>query len=137
MRPGPRISIRVMLLVVLACGIAAWIGRGWLRPRRLVGQRFALIGAIDIDRDGTDDRDRLKDLIRGEGGLIDYDLPPVGVATGKIGPITAYYVTDERFSRAVASARYLATKKAAINEARINAVRPLPIGRLLSRIGAN
>ena len=38
--------------------------------------RFALIGKIDVNRDGKDDRQDLKRMIEDAGGIVDYDLPP-------------------------------------------------------------
>ena len=38
--------------------------------------RFALIGKIDVNRDGKDDRQDLKRMIEDAGGVVDYDLPP-------------------------------------------------------------
>src|SRR5262249_10720873 len=60
--------------------------------------RFALIGKIDVNRDGRDDREELKRMIQEAGGVIDFDLPPpwVGKETGKITPQIDWYVTDER-----------------------------------------
>src|SRR5271165_3127392 len=37
--------------------------------------RFALIGKIDVNRDGKDDRLDLKRMIEEAGGIVDYDLP--------------------------------------------------------------
>ena len=42
-------------------------------------QRFALMGKIDVNRDGKDDRADLIRLIEQSGGMIEYDLPPPGV----------------------------------------------------------
>ena len=59
-------------------------------------QRFALIGKIDMDRDGRDDREDLKRMIRAAGGIIDYDLPVLGTETGRITPLTSWYIVDTR-----------------------------------------
>ena len=39
-------------------------------------QRFDLIGKIDINRDGKDDRGDLIRMIEASGGVVEYDLPP-------------------------------------------------------------
>ena len=67
MRPSLRISIRLMLMVVLACCLAAWLGRGWASNPRVDSRAYEVIAGclakpIDIDRDGRDDRDRVKAL---------------------------------------------------------------------------
>ena len=62
--------------------------------------RFALIGKIDVNRDGKDDREDLKRLIEEAGGVVDYDLPPpgygLGQPQGKLTPRISWYVTDQR-----------------------------------------
>ena len=60
--------------------------------------RFALVGKIDVNRDGRDDREELKRMIQEAGGVVDFDLPPVdlGKETGKLTPRIDWYVTDDR-----------------------------------------
>jgi hypothetical protein len=85
-------------------------------------QRFALMGKIDVNRDGRDDRLDLIRLIEQSGGMIEYDLPPPGVdrtpgrlaverayarlgeqvptptgrASGRITPLCRAYILDSR-----------------------------------------
>ncbi|MBX6313282.1 MAG: hypothetical protein IRY99_10270 [Isosphaeraceae bacterium] len=61
-------------------------------------RRFALIGKMDMDRDGRDDREDLKRLIRQSGGIVEYDLPPAGVGreAGTPSGLISWYVIDER-----------------------------------------
>jgi len=85
-------------------------------------QRFALVGKLDINRDGKDDRAELIRMIEAAGGVIEYDLPPPGVdrgagqaavaraftrlgepvpasvgrASGRISGLAYAYVTDKR-----------------------------------------
>ncbi len=42
-------------------------------------QRFALVGKLDINRDGRDDRADVIRMIEASGGVVEYDLPPPGV----------------------------------------------------------
>ena len=60
--------------------------------------RFALIGKIDINRDGKDDRADLKRMIEAAGGIVDYDLPPpeAGKEWGKLTGRDAWYIFDDR-----------------------------------------
>jgi len=106
-------------------------------------QRFALIGKIDMDRDGKDDREDLKRMIKSSGGIIDYDLPVLGTETGKITPLTSWYIVDERdtLRPATFEARrqsgsedkaFLDKKTAAIQLARSEGVRPMSIDRILA-----
>ena len=38
--------------------------------------RFALVGKMDVNRDGRDDRQELRRMIEEAGGSVDFDLPP-------------------------------------------------------------
>jgi hypothetical protein len=110
--------------------------------------RFALIGKIDVNRDGKDDRQDLKRMIEDAGGIVDYDLPPpeYGKPSGKLTARIAWYVTDERTplrdyfqSRSDASiaaqTQFEKAKGEAIKEARAEGIRPMPVGRLLAYLG--
>jgi hypothetical protein len=50
------------------------VGWSYDHPRR-----FALIGKLDINRDGRDDRGDLIRMIEASGGVVEFDLPPPGV----------------------------------------------------------
>lgn len=109
--------------------------------------RFALIGRIDINRDGVDDRGDLIRMIEAAGGIVDYDLPPpeVGKESGKLTGKDAWYVTDERrplqdvYQPKIVTANetgdHLKRKTEALREARLNGVRPMPVERLLPFLG--
>ena len=111
--------------------------------------RFALIGKIDVNRDGKDDREDLKRMIEDAGGIVDYDLPPPEVGTrsrASSPPRISWYVIDERMplretylsrSDASVAAQSLFEKRKgeAIKEARLEGIRPMPIGRLLAYLG--
>jgi hypothetical protein len=142
-----RLSLRGFLAIIAACGIIAWLARGWLLPNRLPGQRFALVGPIDIDRDGRDDRGRLKWMILRNGGTVDFDLSPpwVGKETGKLSPRIDWYVTDGRlplrdidFSCSEPMVKMRSELSARVGEvtkeARLDGIRPMPIERLLKVI---
>jgi hypothetical protein len=109
--------------------------------------RFALVGKIDVNRDGVDDRADLKRMIEAAGGIVDYDLPPphVGKESGKLTGRDAWYVIDERPSLreqfanvkiSLADSETFDKKKSeVIKEAKLNGVRPMPIERLLPYLG--
>ncbi len=109
-------------------------------------ERFALIGKIDVDRDGVDDRENLKRMIQAAGGVVDYDLPPPGAGreTGELSGSTSWYVLDDRDPirpSGLASLEglddqdYLKKRGEMIQEARLNGVRPISIERLLAYLG--
>jgi len=110
--------------------------------------RFALIGKIDVNRDGKDDREDLKRMIQDAGGQVDYDLPPPGYGneSGKLTARDAWYVIDERAplrerfeaksDRAVAEqAKFEVKRGQVIKQARAEGIRPMPIQRLLAYLG--
>lgn len=111
--------------------------------------KFALIGRIDVNRDGVDDRADLKRMIEQAGGIVDFDLPPPGEGKeyGKISGSDAWYVVDERDPladvlhenpkniTAAENADFLRKQTEAVREARLNGVRPMPIERLLPYLG--
>jgi hypothetical protein len=107
-------------------------------------REFALIGKIDIDRNGFDDRADLKRMIESRGGKVVYDLPPpgVGVESGVLTPSCSYYVIDnskpiragveEKAGATDAEEQAFAQKKTkALEEARLSGVRAISLERLL------
>ena len=110
--------------------------------------RFALVGKIDVNRDGKDDRLELKRMIEEAGGTVDFDLPPaeLGKEIGALTPRIDWYVIDDRSPLREAFATKNATTEVSqeklnkrvgevTKEARLNGIRPLPIGRLLAFLG--
>lgn len=110
--------------------------------------RFALVGKIDVNRDGRDDRAELKRMIQEAGGTVDFDLPPpdLGKESGTLSPRIDWYVTDDRMplrdtynkqSTSVEVAQEVLNKRvgAVIKEARLNGIRPMTIERLLAFLG--
>ena len=97
--------------------------------------RFALIGKIDVNRDGNDDRDELKRVIEEAGGVIEFELPPpdVGKEIGVLTPRIDWYVTDDGTQLPAGPlAQRIST---VIKEARLDGIRPMPIKRLLAFLG--
>jgi len=65
---------------------------------------FALVGKIDTNGDGIDDREAVKALIKQNGGLVTLDLPPGAVLKGKLSLDTRYMVMGEDFKGSSAKA---------------------------------
>ena len=112
------------------------------------GVTYALIGKIDINRDGRDDREDLKRLIQSSGGEVVYDLPPAGLGTpiGELTPLTDWYVIDDRKPIYLGSEQNLnpsadeieafeKAKSKALDTARLSGVQPKRIGLLLEALG--
>lgn len=112
-------------------------------------QRFALIGKIDMNRDGRDDRADLKRLIAAAGGVVDFDhpLPSDGQPQGELNPLISYYIIDERDPirtpsnmRSVreldqSALSFAQDKTELMRQAREFGIRPLPVERLLDSLG--
>jgi hypothetical protein len=112
-------------------------------------QRYALIGKIDINRDGRDDRADLIRLIQASGGQVTYDLPPPGVGkeTGELTGQISRYVIDERETFGGLGGRAIppefSPEEQRFNEKRTEAVRkadllgisPISIQQLLPSLG--
>jgi hypothetical protein len=104
--------------------------------------RFALVGKIDVNGDGNDDRIEVKRMIKDSGGIIAFDLPPpeVGEETGKLTSRIDWYVIDDRTplrdappSRSAQSlpeqAKIERRMGEVVKEARLNGIRPLRLGQ--------
>ncbi|MCH8828808.1 MAG: hypothetical protein IID45_04445 [Planctomycetes bacterium] len=59
-------------------------------------EHFALAGMMDIDGDGESDRQRIRDLISLNGGIIDAEVTEDGTRTGQMTINTKYLVLGER-----------------------------------------
>ena len=97
----PRLGIRHWMAIVLCVGLSLpGLRRILTRSPELdiLSSRFALIGKIDANRDGTDDRAAFKRVIEAAGGSVDYDLPAPedGQEVGKLAPRIDWYVVDDR-----------------------------------------
>jgi peptidoglycan hydrolase CwlO-like protein len=111
--------------------------------------QFALIGKMDVNRDGKDDRQELKRMIEDAGGIVAYDLPPieVGKESGKMSARIDWYVTDNRiplrdsggYTKTDSGLKNQSELQArmgdVIKEARLEGVRPMEIGKLLNYLG--
>lgn len=112
-------------------------------------ERFALIGKMDMNRDGKDDRADLKRLIEASGGIIEYDLPPPGAGreSGQLSSLCKFYVVDERPPLTIQARNrtgpseeekeFFKKQTEAMREARSLGVHPIAIEDLLTYLGYN
>ncbi|MCY2936162.1 MAG: hypothetical protein NT172_18600, partial [Planctomycetota bacterium] len=108
-------------------------------------QKFALIGALDLDQDGKDDRTDLKRMVSSAGGVVTYDLKLENgkeVEVGKLSGQIAWYVDDDRPMTAQqlrelsqAERDFLQRRNEVLREARSLGIRPLPLTRLPGVLG--
>ncbi len=109
--------------------------------------RFAVLGKIDLNRDGKDDRAELKRMIEEAGGAVEYDLPPpdVGEESGVLRPLIDWYVTDDRQplrnagpqneAELLSQAKFAERVRKVVKEARLDGIRPMSLGKLLAYLG--
>ncbi len=108
-------------------------------------QQFALIGPLDIDRDGKDDRSDIRQMIASSGGTVAYDLQLVAgeiVEDGKLSARIAWYVDDDRDltpeqlrSMTEAQRDFIQRKNEVLREARSLGIRPMPLTRMPGTLG--
>lgn len=99
------------------------------------GEGFAIIGFIDIDGDGYDDREMVRDLVRMNGGRIDAEDDPTQKTpkqTGELTRETRYLIVGKPSdTKEIVEGAW--TKM--INDARQMGVRELTLDKFLDQIG--
>jgi hypothetical protein len=138
------------IIVLVALGLTAF-KYALRRPSHpaILFKRFALVGRIDLNRDNQDDRQELKQIIEEAGGIVEFDFPPpdLGQQSGTLSNRIDWYVIDNRVplrevrssnSESVVVGRPDFQKRMSelLKEARLDGIRPMPIERLLSLLGA-
>jgi len=114
-------------------------------------KEFALIGKIDMNRDGRDDRADLVRLIQAAGGEVVYDVPPPGIPPairgGEMNADITWYVVDEREpilspgnrqevdELTAAEEQFHQERTQAISNARRLGIQPIRVERLLASLG--
>jgi hypothetical protein len=100
------------------------------QPGRTDG--FGIAGFIDIDKDGTDDRPMLRDLIRLNGGRIDAEDTKDGKQVGELNVNTRYLIVGEPpEDAAVLSKAFTSLQR----DAQKLGVRPTSISKFLDQMG--
>lgn len=95
---------------------------------------FALAGLIDVDGDGQDDRELIRNLISISGGVVDAEVLPDGKRTGNITIDTRYLVVGEQPKSGNVEMAAAAIEKIK-SECDIAGVAQLSLNRFLSDIG--
>ena len=116
-------------------------------------KKFALVGRMDINRDGRDDRDVVRRMIEMSGGIVSYDLPPPnqGQEKGQLTATIDWLVTDDSapiFGGAGSPAEhvrdmtketsdFLKKRSEVVAEGRRLGLQPLPLVKLATYLGYN
>jgi hypothetical protein len=96
--------------------------------------RFALAGIMDVDGDGKDDFELVRNIITLNGGVIDAELKPDGTRVGEITASTRYFVIGKQpdeTSSEQARAQYIKMYE----EAQRLGIDQLPLAKLLTQMG--
>jgi hypothetical protein len=94
-------------------------------------EHFAIAGRIDFDGDGRDDHERLRNLIRLSGGVIDAELQPDGSIKGAMTVETRYLVLGPIESESKTREAY----NSMVQTAKQYGADTLMVDKLLDRIG--
>ena len=94
-------------------------------------EHFAIAGKIDFDGDGRDDHERLRNLIRISGGVIDAELQPDGSIKGAMTVETRYLVLGPIESESKTREAY----NSMVQMAKQFGADTLMVDKLLDRIG--
>ena len=103
----------------------------WRPGRR---QRFALVGTLDMDGDGKDDRVKVHNLITMNGGEVDAEVDENGRRIGKLSVNTRYLVEGDSPTEK-SSKDVLAGYSNVINDAQQLGIQRISLDKLLSMMG--
>jgi hypothetical protein len=98
-------------------------------------EHFALAGFMDFDEDGRSDRERVKQLIELNGGVVDAEVTDDGKKVGGITVKTRYLVLGEQPSDQGGTAEFRNSYSRMLSEAEQLGVKKMPFKELLDHIG--
>ena len=109
-------------------------------------KRFALVGRLDLNHDGKDDRETIRRMIQRAGGVVSYDLapPPFPGEKGELTAMTDWIVTDDakplRQRRSDPDMKkddteFLTKRSTMVGKARDLGIAPLPLSKLAGYLG--
>lgn len=99
------------------------------QPGRTEG--FGIIGFIDLDKDGIDDREMVRDLIRMSGGHVDAEDTKEGKQVGQLSINTRYLIEGQPPVGEAAEKAYTKMQKDALEMG----VRLIPVAKFLDMVG--
>jgi hypothetical protein len=99
-------------------------------------EHFALAGFMDIDGDGVDDRQRVRDIISLNGGVIDAEAMDDGKKTGKVTLNTKYVVLGEQpKAKAEGKTDAINAYSEIYDEAKNYGIKTMPVNEFLDYMG--
>jgi hypothetical protein len=106
---------------------AAW------QPGR--AEHFALAGKMDVDKDGLSDRQRIRDLITLNGGVIDAEVNDDGTRIGDLTVQTRYLVLGDRPDDKNTNTDLLANYSKLIGDAKSMPIKTISVPELMDYLG--
>ncbi len=106
---------------------AAW------QPGR--SEHFALVGFMDMDKDGLSDRQKIRDIITLNGGIIDAEVNDDGTRTGNLSVETHYLVLGERPTDKSTNTELLKNYSALIKECDSLPIKTISVPELIEYLG--
>ena len=106
---------------------AAW------QPGR--SEHFALVGFMDMDKDGISDRQKIRDIITLNGGIIDAEVKDDGTRVGELSVETRYLVQGERPTDKSTNQDLLTNTSTFIGECKSLPIKTISVPELIDYLG--
>jgi hypothetical protein len=99
-------------------------------------EHFALVGLMDLDKDGISDLDKIRNLIIVNGGIVDAELKDDGTRVGKMTVDTHYLVQGAQpTEKSKKSAEYFKNYSAMIDELKLLPMKKISLEDLVAYLG--
>jgi hypothetical protein len=99
-------------------------------------EHFALVGLMDLDKDGISDLDKVRNLITVNGGIVDAELKDDGTRVGKMTVDTHYLVQGEQpTEKSKKSNEYFKNYSAMIDELKLLPMKKISLEDLVGYLG--
>ena len=99
-------------------------------------EHFALVGLMDLDKDGVSDLDKIRNLITVNGGIVDAELKDDGTRVGKMTVDTHYLVQGAQpTEKSKKSNEYFKNYSAMIDELKLLPMKKISLEDLISYLG--
>ncbi len=98
-------------------------------------EHFALVGLMDLDKDGVSDLDKVRNLITVNGGVVDAELKDDGKRVGQMTVDTRYLVIGKKPDEKNKSSDYLDNYSKMIGDAKLLPIKTISLTDLIGYLG--
>jgi hypothetical protein len=99
-------------------------------------EHFALVGLMDLDKDGVSDLDKVKNLITVNGGIVDAELRDDGTRVGQMTVDTTYLVQGAQpTEKSNKSAEYFKNYSKIIDDSKLLPIKKISLEDLIGYLG--